>query len=87
MLYKETTARIIRTIRVIRTVRTAKEGELHMNVHELNRDQLVQLKQSYLCAKYRNISYGELATADDIVTDEEVFLRYDGANFTEDDFS
>lgn len=58
-----------------------------MDVHELNRDQLIQLKQSILCDNDRNVSYGELAAADELVTDEDVFTRYAGVNFVEDDFT
>ena len=58
-----------------------------MDVHELNRDQLVQLKQSILCDREQGTSYGELAAADELVTDEEVFNKFTGISFTEDDFT
>ena len=58
-----------------------------MEVKELNRNQLVQLKQMYLTENKEEISWGELADADDIVTDEEVFNYYSGTNFVEEDFS
>lgn len=70
-----------------------------MTVHELNRDQLVQLKQHYLCqlaeegcyAEVRGVdydepSYGDLADADDIVPDDVIFRNYDYVYFTEEDF-
>ena len=58
-----------------------------MDVKELNRDQLIQLKQAMLCDRGTGTSYGELAAADELVTDEEVFTHYEGTVFTEDDFS
>lgn len=58
-----------------------------MKVTELNRDQLIQLKQSYLTEKQDSVSWGELAEADELVTDDEIFKEYAGINFVEDDFS
>lgn len=58
-----------------------------MDVHELNREQLIQLKQAILCERDTGTSYGELAAADELVTDEEVFMQYGGTNFVEDDFT
>lgn len=58
-----------------------------MDVHELNREQLIQLKQAILCERDTGTSYGELAAADELVTDEDVFTRYAGVNFVEDDFT
>lgn len=58
-----------------------------MNVMELNREQLLQLKQRYLCeTQDETVSYGELAAADELVTDEQVFKMFDGYVFTEEDF-
>lgn len=65
-----------------------------MNVAELNRDQLIELKQSYLEVLNESgeheevvgVSYGELANADEIVPDDVIFDYYDGIIFTEDDF-
>ena len=62
-----------------------------MTVQELGRDALIQLKQDLLSIRvnekeHRGISCGELADADDLVSDEEVFNEYDGFDFTEDDF-
>ncbi|MCQ2211378.1 MAG: hypothetical protein MJZ34_13920 [Paludibacteraceae bacterium] len=62
-----------------------------MNVRELTRNQLVELKQNYLTEKLdqdgQSPSYGELATADETISDEEVFSYYAGTEFSEDDFS
>ena len=61
-----------------------------MNVRELSKDQLLELKQSILTERnYANgegTSYGELAEADSLVSDEEVFAMYDGTVFSDDDF-
>ena len=62
-----------------------------MKVTELNRDQLVQLKQDYLCdiADKRNgesPSWYEIANADALVSDKEVFDYYAGIDFVPEDF-
>lgn len=63
-----------------------------MKVTELNREQLIQLKQDYLCevADKRNgetPSYYELANADETVTDAEIFDYYAVTDFVPEDFS
>lgn len=74
-----------------------------MNVHELNRKQLVELKQSYLVRladegnfisviydngeEERNPSYSEMADADTLVPDDIIFDTYSGTCFSTDDFS
>lgn len=62
-----------------------------MHVSELNRDQLTELKQSYLIQQNEETgdgtSYDELARADSIISDEMIYEAYSGINFTEDDFS
>ena len=57
-----------------------------MSVEELNRDQLIELKQRYLDEIYYGISYDQLASIDSIVPDEVVFNYYEGITFSEDDF-
>ena len=61
-----------------------------MKVTELNREQLEELKQNYLTRKNEEngegTSYGELADADRLVSDEEIFNEYADTEFTEDDF-
>lgn len=61
-----------------------------MKVTELSRDQIIELKQTLLTdrnnAQGKGISYGELAEADTLVSDEEVFEGYAGVDFTDDDF-
>lgn len=62
-----------------------------MYISELNRDQLTELKQSYLIQQNEETgdgtSYDELARADSIISDEMIYEAYSGINFTEDDFS
>ena len=60
-----------------------------MTVHELNRDQLVELKQNYLTHwAYGNdpLDYNVLMDADELIPDETIFEAYEGTIFTEDDF-
>lgn len=61
-----------------------------MNVTELTREQLIQLKQRYLTDWYDDIgqspSYGELADADALVSDETAFDYFEGIEFVEEDF-
>lgn len=57
-----------------------------MLVEDLTRDQLVELKQNMLCQK-GSTSWGELAEADSIISDEEVFKEYAGTIFSADDFT
>lgn len=65
-----------------------------MNVTELNRDQLIELKQSYLCQlndcgeheEVVEVSYDELANADEVIPDDVIFEHYQGVIFSEDDF-
>lgn len=70
-----------------------------MDVRDLNREQLTQLKQQYLGiladegtfaevlgVDYDEPSYGDLAYADEIVPDEVVFRQWEGTNFVEEDF-
>ena len=58
-----------------------------MGVTELSKDQLIELKQNYLCESNEgNVSYGELANADSLVEDSVIFDVYGGFIFSEDDF-
>lgn len=61
-----------------------------MYISELNRDQLTELKQSYLIQHNEEIgectSYEELARVDSIISDEMIYEAYSGYNFSEDDF-
>ena len=57
-----------------------------MSYKELNRDQILALKQNYLVRTQDNISYNELAEADNLVSDEELEQEYKNVNFVEEDF-
>lgn len=61
-----------------------------MTVRELNRDQLIELKGRYIddrnAEKGEGTSYQEYAEADSLVSDDEIFVAYDGTEFVEDDF-
>lgn len=62
-----------------------------MSVYELNKDQMIELKQRYLDnhlleVKDRSASYGELADADEIVSDDDIYRNYGGFDFVDDDF-
>lgn len=62
------------------------KGEEIMSVYELSNNQLIELKQHYLCEVQENVSYGELCDADDIISDEEIFQAYSRTDFSSDDF-
>ena len=57
-----------------------------MSVHELNREQMICLKQSILCNRDITTDWLSLVQADNIISDEEVYNEYNGIIFTEDDF-
>ena len=57
-----------------------------MSVYELSKNQLIELKQNYLCEVQKNVSYGELCDADNIISDEEIFSEYGNVKFSKDDF-
>lgn len=61
-----------------------------MMVSELSRDQLTELKQRMVSdeiyeSEGRTPSYGELSEAES-VPDEKVFEKYEGVEFSNDDF-
>ena len=62
-----------------------------MKLKDLNNDQRLQLKQELLRRrleeKGEGISYGELADADTLVTDEELEAEFGDTEFVPDDFS
>ena len=61
-----------------------------MKLKDLNEDQRLQLKQRILTdrmdAKGESPSYGELADADTLVTDEELEAEFGDTEFVPDDF-
>lgn len=62
-----------------------------MTFAELNRDQRIQLKQQILVGRNEDrgegTSYGELADADELVSDEDLEAWYAGTEFSPDDFT
>lgn len=58
-----------------------------MNVAELSRNQLIELKQAYLTENQDTVYMSELAFADELVSDETIFEEYAGYEFSEDDFT
>lgn len=57
-----------------------------MNVRELNRQQLNELKAHYIAETMKLPSYEDFANASNIA-DETIYNYYDGIDFVEDDFS
>lgn len=59
-----------------------------MNIYELTENRRLQLKQYMLMQKQLNegTSWGELAEADSLVSDEELEDEYGDTDFSEDDF-
>lgn len=57
-----------------------------MSIYELSKNQLIELKQNYLCEVQKNVSYEELCDADNIVSDEEIFQAYSCVDFSSEDF-
>lgn len=70
-----------------------------MNVRDLSREQLAELKGNYLCrladegtfaevldVDYDEPSMGDMENADSIVPDDVIFDEYEGTDFVPDDF-
>lgn len=61
-----------------------------MTVRELDRDQLIELKQHYIDEKNQEVgqgtSWGELADADELISDKEIYAAYECYDFVNDDF-
>ena len=57
-----------------------------MSVKELTREQLIELKQKYYTERNENVSYGELADIDNLVSDNEIFEEYGDITFVAEDF-
>ena len=62
-----------------------------MTVKELSQEQLQQLKIRYLDEllqeeEGRNISYGEMANIDEIVSDKIIYDLYESTTFVDEDF-
>lgn len=57
-----------------------------MTVRELNHEQMVELKIRYYGDRNPDMSYGEIAAIDNLVSDEQMYKEYVGIEFTDDDF-
>lgn len=57
-----------------------------MKVKDLNREQLTELKQQYYSDNHESVSYFDLATIDDLVSDEEIEEEFEDVYFSSDDF-
>jgi hypothetical protein len=57
-----------------------------MSVKDLTREQLIELKQRYYTERNENVSYGELADIDNLVSDNEIFEEYGDITFVAEDF-
>lgn len=57
-----------------------------LNFNELTWEQKLQLKQQILVDREQNISWGEWAMADSIVSDKELEDMYGDTVFSKDDF-
>ena len=61
-----------------------------MNVRELTRDQLEELKSRMICERNEErgggMSWYEIVHVNSLISDEEVFRRYAGFIFFDDDF-
>ena len=71
-----------------------------MNIKDLNKEQMRELKVHYLCdlanegrfaetlnTDHDEPSYWDLAQADQLVSDDDIRRKYEGVEFSEDDFS
>lgn len=56
-----------------------------MKLKDLTDEERLELKQNYL-TRDNDVSYGELADADQLVIDEELEAEYGSTEFTKDDF-
>ena len=62
-----------------------------MSFDDLNRDQVLEIKQRMLCERDdenggSGVGCGELLAADELISDDEVRAEYGDVLFTEDDF-
>ena len=57
-----------------------------MNVFELKKHQIRILKGMYLSEMQPDISWGELANSDKIVSDKEIYEHYANTDFCDEDF-
>ena len=70
----------------VKVKKNAKTKKIAKSVKELSREELIELKQSYYTGKHKNVSWGELAEIDNLVSDEEIFKEYADTEFVDEDF-
>lgn len=58
-----------------------------MRLDELNDEQKTMLKQKVLAERERNPSWGDVADADELVTDKELTEAYGNTEFVAEDFA
>lgn len=62
-----------------------------MNVKELNRNQITQLKQDYITERNDKTDtptyWSDLANADELVSNKEIFENYGHVDFVPEDFA
>ena len=71
----------------------------YFGVDELTREELIELKEAYMCelvnegtygetfgVEWNEPSWGEIAASDELVPDEVVFEHYSGVSFVDEDF-
>lgn len=71
----------------VKVKKSAKTKKIAKSVKELSREELIELKQNYYTNKNKNVSWGELAEIDNLVSDEEIFKEYADTDFVDEDFS
>jgi hypothetical protein len=57
-----------------------------MSIYDLNEEQLREVKERYYMEHNVNVSWGELANIEELVTMEEVVEEYGHITFVDDDF-
>lgn len=57
-----------------------------MKLKDLSKEQIIQLKQRLYCERNENVSYGELADINNLVSNEEIEKEYNDISFVEEDF-
>lgn len=57
-----------------------------MKLKDLSKEQIIRLKQNLYCERNENVSYGELADIDNLVSNEEIEKEYGDILFVEEDF-
>lgn len=70
-----------------KTVEVQATKKIAKSVKELSREELIELKQHYYTEKNKNVSWGELADIDSLVSDEEIFKEYADTDFVDEDFA